>query len=568
MISPRSNPVLCFTLAAGLAAGCLAPPQAASQDPLVPDEIRAAFDERAYDDVVDLAESFLAEYPQSPAVMEVRYLAGEACWKLERYGDSERFLAPVVLSEVSAPRWPQAALLLSRSLEKQREFYRAALWLSELLSEGGGERTMEDAEDILEDLIEDSLTAEELNYIAFRYPASSMRCEVLEKAAKVAAEAERLEELWDLVGLAFPGCADKEKKTWDRMSAAAARTAPIGRCRDPYLVGLACALDGPYAEYGASMQRGVMLALDEYNQTARFKIGLASRDTGGDPIVAVAVGRELATEDGVVCLIGGLLSSTTIALSGVASALGIPLISPSATREEITTAGKRVYQSTLPRRLQARALALAARTRLNAETAAVLYPETEDGGLVGSSFQRAFAEAGGKVVLSSAYLEGETNFSRVLSATSAKSPDCLLLAGSGRDLTPLIPQLSYFGLDVPVLAMESIGAGGIAELARRHLDRVLYAPDAYSLSGETLLDFERRFEEKNGVSPDQFAVKGYLAFKVLCGAFEGGVRTRSEVAERLDGLVADDPNLAAMRFLSMTNIPGVEVPVLELIPQE
>jgi branched-chain amino acid transport system substrate-binding protein len=533
----------------------------------VPAEIKSAYDDRSYEEVIEFAEGFLREFPNSPARAEVGYLAGEACWKLKRYFEAELFLAPVVSSPARTPRWPQAALLLGRSLDKQDKSYDAAFWLSELLSSEVEKKTAEDAEDLLEELIEKSLSDEELNYIAFRFPGSSLRCKVLKKAAEAAMEKGRWEELWDLLGPAAPGC-PREKKTWDNLAAAAAPYAPAVRCSDPYLIGLACAVEGPYAEYGKSLERGAALALEEHNEDARFKLDLIVEDTGGDPIHAVAAGRALALDDGVVCIVGGLLSSTTIALCGVSSALGVPLISPSATREEIAFAGPYVFQSTLPRLSQARALAMAARLRLGASKAAVLYPETDDGGLVSESFAHAFEDAGGEIVLSSGYLEGETNFGGVLSAASSKSPDCLMLAGGGRDLTPLLPQLSYFDLNIPVLTLESIGGGGIAELAKRHLDRVLYAPDAYSLSADSLAGFERRFEAAYGVTPDVFSMKGYLAFKALSAAMREGARTRSGVAACLGRLVTDDPALSGRRFLSMTDLPGVEVPVLELIPPE
>jgi branched-chain amino acid transport system substrate-binding protein len=539
-----------------------------AQDPVVPKDIKSAHDDRSYEDVIIFAEAFLGEHPDSPACGEVRYLAGEACWHMKRYAAAEEFLTPLVSGGIRPPRWPQAVLLLSRSLDKQRKSYEGAVWLSELLSAGAGKDTVEDAEDLLTDLIRKSLSAEELNYIAFRYRASPLHCEVLQKAAQTAMDGKHWDELWDLLGLATDECAEAKRKTWDKLLAAAAREAPPGRCLDPYLVGLACAIEGPYAQYGESLRRGVSMALEEYNAGARYRLGLVVRDTGGDPILAVAAGRELATEDGVVCLMGGLLSSTTIALSGVASALQLPLVSPSATREEIALAGPFVYQSTLPRLLQARALAGAARSKLGATKAAVLFPETEDGELVSTSFVSAFEAAGGEVVFSSGYLEGETNFSGVLSAASSKSPDCLLLAGGGRDLTPLIPQLAYFDLNIPVLALESIGTGGVAELARRHLDRVLYAPDAYSMADETLADFEERYEAAYEAKPDEFSIKGYLAFKILAVAMQGGVRTRSGVAGGLGQMVTADPALADKRFLSMTALPGVEIPVLELITPE
>lgn len=545
-----------------------APPARCLQGALIPSDIKSAYDGRFYEEVIALSESFLRENPTSPACADVRFLAGEACWELERYAAAERFLTPAVTGDARPPGWPEAALLLSRSIEKQRKFFEAAVRLSEILSDGVGERTEKDAGELLGKLVRKSLSAEELHYIAFRFRKSRRHCEVLERAAREAMEGKRWEELWDLLGLAYPECAPGDRKTWDKLAAAAAPAAPPGRCGDPYLVGLACPLEGPFAEYGLSLRRGVSLALDEYNAEARFKLGLAVRDTGGDPILAVIAARDLAATDGVVCMMGGLLSSTTIVLAAVSSALQIPLLSPSATREEIALAGPYVFQSTLPRLLQARALAGAAVSRLGAARAAVLFPETDDGKHVSGAFEKAFEDSGGEIVLSSGYLEGETNFSNVLSAAFAKAPDCLFLAGGAGDLTPLIPQLAYFNLKVPVLALESIGSGGVAELARRHLKRVLYAPDAYSLATDHLARFERSYEAAYGVMPDDFALKGYLSLGIVAQAMELGPRTRSGVARGLNRMVTGDPALAGKRFLAVTGLSGVEVPVLELISED
>lgn len=548
---------------------CGAPEPTVAGLPGIPDDIKSAYDDRSYEEVISFSKAFLQEHPDSPARHEVKYLAGEACWELKRYPQVEEFLISIVNDATGSPRWPPAALLLSQSLEKQRKYFESALWLSRLLSRDLGKRARDDAEDLLEELGEKRLSAEELNYLVYRYQECRLHCWMVERAAEAEKESKRWEELWDLLGLAVRNCGDgKRQKTWDKLAAEAAPHAPVGRCGDPYLVGLACPLKGPYSEFGESMTRGAGLVLEEYNSRARYALSLVVRDTEGDPVRAVVAARELALDDGVVCLVGGLLSSTTIAAAGVASALGIPLVSPSATREEISNAGPMIYQTTLPRVMQARALAGAARGRLGAAKAGVLFPETADGRLVGDAFKKAFEDAGGTVVISSGYQEGETNFSGLLSAASSKSPDCLMLPGGGRDLIPLIPQLSYYGLNIPVLAMESIASDGVAELARRHLDRVLYSPDTYALKDNVRARFEETFMETYDESPDEFAIKGYIALRLVVRAIEAGGRSRSGVGKRLDELVDQRPELRAGRFLAVTGMADVEVPVLELTSEE
>ncbi len=539
-----------------------------AQNPLVPIDIREAYEDREYDEVVDLARRFLRDHPDSPARHEVSYLAGEASWELRRYSQAEELLAPVVEEAQASVRWPRAALLLSRALERRREYFGAAELLSLLLSRNPGEDVRDDADDMLEDLVEDSLSLKELSYLAYKYDRSPLHCKVLERAADILRDERRWEELWDLSGIAVPKCLQRRGREWERFMAAAAPHAPSARCRDPYLIGLAFPTDGPYREFGESLVRGATLALDEHNAGARFDLAFAVGNTGGDPISAVSCARGLLLDRGAACVIGGLLSSTTVAIAGVSSAVGAPLVSPSATRENVADAGPLVYQSTLPRILQARALAQAARSRIGASSAAILYPETADGELLSGSFRETFVLSGGTIVFSSGYLEGETNFSAALSAAASKSPDCLLLAGGARDLAPLIPQLAYYDLEVPVLATESIALGRVADLARKHLEAVLYSPGAYSLAGEARERFEGAFKAKYGIVPDDFAVKGYLAARLVTAAIGADSRTRTAVARRLAEFVFDEERLKANRFLAVTELQGVEVPVLELGAEE
>jgi branched-chain amino acid transport system substrate-binding protein len=535
----------------------------ADSAPAVPTEIKSAYDDGSREEVVDLARRFLAEYPDSSARYEVAYLAGDASWDMKDYAAVEEFLKPLLVEAPSSPRWPGAALLLARSLERRGEHFEAAEWLSRLLGRKAPKRTREDAEDDLKDLARKRLGPDELCYLAYRYRPGSVHCLIIEEAARAQEEAGRWEELRDLLDLARRECGG-EDKIWDKLEASAWRGAPPLGCKDPYLVGLACPLDGPLSDYGESLKRGATIALHEHNRDSRYKYALVARTTGADPISAVAAARRIAVEDGVVCLIGGLLSSTTIAITGVASALEIPLVSPSATREGIAQAGPFVYQSSLPRLLQARALAEAARSRLEASKAAVLYPQSDDGEFFAKSFEEAFVRAGGSVVISAGYAEGETNFSAVLSSAASKAPDCVLLAGGARDLAPLIPQLSYYDLDVPVLATEAIGAGSVAELARRHLKAVLYSQDAYALRGESKTRFEAEFAARYGAAPDEFAVRGYLAFRLVAKAMDSGGGSRMAVARSLGDLVDAEEPLKSGRFLSVSALEDVEVPVVEI----
>jgi branched-chain amino acid transport system substrate-binding protein len=532
----------------------------------VPQDIRSAFESRSYEEVITLAGRFLAADSVSLARYDVAYLGGEAAWKRERWADARAFLSVIANGDPEIALWSKAALLLARVLEAQKEPLAAAAMASRVLSRPVEKGIAKDARKLLEGLAKKSLPVEELSYIAYRFPQSSSQCWILERLADAEADARRWEELWNVLDRGMRLCGKSGRKTWEKYAPEAFPHAPAGPCKDPYLVGVAVPLQGVYSTYGESMARGAFVALEEHNRLARFRPAIVLRDTEGDPVKAVAAARDLCVEQGVVCVVGGLLSSSTVAIAGVSTSFGIPLLSPSATREEIAGAGPRVFQSTLPRSLQVRALASAARERLKAEDAVVLYPETPEGELLSSTFARAFESLGGEVT-KAGYAKGERNFGRTLTSAMEPLPDCLFLAGSAEDLTPLIPQLAYYDIDIPVLSTEAIASAGVAELARRHLGVVLYASDSYTLAGETETRFSEAYEAKYGETPDRFAARGYLAVRLVAGALESGARSRGGVAAYLQGRLSSDPALRDKGFIDLAGLPDVTVTVTELSPR-
>lgn len=529
----------------------------------VPQDIQAAFKSRSYDEVITLAKRFLAADPDSLLRHEVAYLGAEAAWERERMADARAFLSEIVDRGPEVTLWPKAALLLARVLDVRKEEFAAAMLASEILSRPVEEQIAKDARKLLERLAKKSLAVEDLSYIVYRFPKSSSHCRLLERLADEEADARRWEELWDVLDRGLRLCGKPGRKTWEKLAPQALPYEPVGRCKDPYLVGVAVPARGEYSTYGESIARGAAVALEEHNRSARYKLEIALRDTEGDPVKAVGAARGLAVDRGAVCIVGGLLSSSTVAIAGVTTTLGVPLLSPSATREEIGRAGTLVFQSALPRSLQVRALASAARTKLEAVNAVVLYPQTPEGELLNSTFEEHFKTLGGKVV-TVGYPKGEKNFGRTLTSAMDPIPDCLFLAGKAQDLTPLIPQLAYYDIDIPVLATEAVASAGVAELARRHLGKVLFASDSYALTGDTEARFSKAYEAKYGESPDRFAARGYLALRLVAGALESGARSRGGVAAYLQDRVSNDAALRDNGFIELAGLPDVTVTVTEL----
>lgn len=120
-------------------------------------------------------------------------------------------------------------------------------------------------------------------------------------------------------------------------------------CADDFqtvLIGFSGSLSGISEAFGKSMANAAELAIAEANRNPN-KIGgkrllfrLVRMDDRGDPVRAQYVANILV-RTGVIGVIGGANSATSIASAGIYAAAGIPQISPAATTRKFTELGHR-----------------------------------------------------------------------------------------------------------------------------------------------------------------------------------------------------------------------------------
>ena len=116
----------------------------------------------------------------------------------------------------------------------------------------------------------------------------------------------------------------------------------------PFKFGVAGPMTGQYANYGASHKQGAEIAVDELNAAGGVNGGQASFATGddlGDPKQAVLVAQQFIDDKDIVFVDGHQFSGATIAAGAKYEVAGIPMISPSATKPDISPLGKYIWRS-------------------------------------------------------------------------------------------------------------------------------------------------------------------------------------------------------------------------------
>lgn len=330
-----------------------------------------------------------------------------------------------------------------------------------------------------------------------------------------------------------------------------------GEESDTIKIGVNYELSGAVATYGQSSVDGVELAIEEVNAAGGVlgkQIELVTIDNKSDAAEVVSVATRLMTEEGVCAVIGPATSGNFKAELPIALENGIPVISGSATANDVTEGATQEYTFRIcfSDDFQGVAMANYAAKTLGAKKVAVVQDKSSDyaEGLA-ASFVATFEELGGEVVAQEAYTAGDTDFNAILTSLTAKEFDAIWLPGYYQEVGLIVKQARALGIDCPVLGADGYDSPVLAELAGAEALHDVYFSNHYSSlnEDETVTAFIEAYKAANGVEPDAFNALAYDAAKLVCDAIERAGSAEPEAIK--DALAATSEFKAVTGTLSI-----------------
>lgn len=289
---------------------------------------------------------------------------------------------------------------------------------------------------------------------------------------------------------------------------------------DNVKVGLNYELTGNAASYGQSITSGIELAFEELNKNGGVlgkQLEEVKVDNKSDNTEAANIATRLASRDKVVALLGPATSGNTKAASPAALQNKVPLISASATAEDVTvdSNGKVrefVFKTCFSDSFQGVMMSNFAYKDLNAKKAVVLVDTTSDysKGLT-KNFKETYKQLGGTVIAEEAYQAKETDFKAVLTKIKGLNPEVLFVPGYYEEAGLIIRQARELGLNMPILGGDGYESPKLTELAGKSALNKVYYTSHYSSKDTTpeVVKFKDAFSKKYGKEPDAFSALGY-----------------------------------------------------------
>lgn len=292
-------------------------------------------------------------------------------------------------------------------------------------------------------------------------------------------------------------------------------------------LGLNYELSGEVSTYGTGLVQGIEMAVKEINAAGGVldkQIELIKADNKSMTDEAANVSSRLATRDKVVAILGPATSGNTKAALPPAQENKVPLISASATADDVTldSDGKvreYVFKTCFSDSFQGVTMANFAKNELSFSNAAILRDNTSDyaKGLA-ENFSATFTAAGGTIVAEEAYQAKDTDFKTLLTTIKAANPEVLFVPGYYEEVGLIIKQARELGLDVPVLGADGFDSPKLLEIAGAEALENVYYSNHYSSSDTTpeVVAFREAFNKEYGKDPDAFNALGYdMAYMVV-----------------------------------------------------
>lgn len=290
-------------------------------------------------------------------------------------------------------------------------------------------------------------------------------------------------------------------------------------------LGVAAALSGGAAQYGAAIRNGFELAAEEINAAGGVNgntIKLVVEDEQGKKEEAINVFKKLIFQDKVLLVFGPTLSNSGSAAHPVAQAAKTPAFATSNTADGITAVGNYVFRNSVT---EADVLPVTLRKVVEKEgvkKVAVLYGNDDVFTKSGyDNFAKALKDQDIPVTTTETFAKGDVDFKAQLTKIKASGPDAIVLSALLAEGGPILVQARQLGIDLPFIGGNGVNSPKIFELAKTASDN-LWVGSPWSASNDAPenVKFIEAYTKKYGAPPDQFAAQTYDALHIVAEALK------------------------------------------------
>ncbi|HPE68427.1 MAG TPA: ABC transporter substrate-binding protein [Thermotogota bacterium] len=311
----------------------------------------------------------------------------------------------------------------------------------------------------------------------------------------------------------------------------------VAQNMDEIKVAAVFSMTGGASGYGRMTWEGVEIAWEMYPEVLGIPIDVYLIDTKSDKVEAANGVRRAIENDGVLAILGNIISGNSLAGGAVAEELKTAMVSPTSTSPLVTEGKKFVNRVCFIDAFQGQAAAKLMQELGNQKVAVFMDVEQDYSVALARFFEDTFTQSGGEV-LYEYFKTGDQDFSAQVLDAIAKGAEAFYLPGYYQEVALICLQAYQNGFYGDLVSADGADAPETVEIAGEAVEGLFltanYHPDAPAFN-ENAEEFLAAYEKKYpGEKPAAFAGLGFDAYMVLLKAIEmAGEPDREKVAQAI-----------------------------------
>lgn len=296
--------------------------------------------------------------------------------------------------------------------------------------------------------------------------------------------------------------------------------------------------EGKVNTTGHEILEGIKFAVSEYNKGREKKIGILVRDTRSRKENIRAIKEEFVNNSSVRCILGPVFSNEVRTALEEFRTADLPMISPTATDEELTGVSSNFFQANPPFSIRGRIFAQYIYYVENKRRLAVLNAIDGYSPLLAASFIDEFEKLGGRIIVRESYRSNSFTVSEQIKniANYAKEIDGIYIPLADKtDATVILSQLVQFDLTVPLYGNQDWMLVKGFETSTELSNKLSFTSDYYiDFNDEVFKKFTSEFQEITGKEVNRNVLYGYDTAKYILTAMRNIDPTRKAIKLKME----------------------------------
>lgn len=314
------------------------------------------------------------------------------------------------------------------------------------------------------------------------------------------------------------------------------------------VIGVTLPLDiNQYGEYGsqpaAEILEGIKFAVDEFNKSRDEKIGLVIRDTKKDFQQIKKIRDEFVELNSLIAVIGPIFSNEVRAALEEFDDYDIPIISPTATDDDLTSISHNFFQANPSFSVRGRVMAQYIYYVENKRNISVLNSIDSYSPILAASFIDEFEKLGGKIIRKESFSNEYSDFSTPVSKIYSDSLiiEAIYIPLSDNSITPLLlSEMAKYYIKIPLFGNQDWFTAKGFETVPGISNNLVFESDYFvDFTSEAYQNFNEQYVSITGKDVNRNALYGYDAAKYLLTAYRNSGPGRKNLVEKmLSGMVS------------------------------